>query len=305
MELSVGATVAWQMAGAEAINAKHQYIEKEHIFMGICGLEKVVLPKALVDIANLGVAKVQLNPQEWQALKAEYHKLGCILNNLKLNEATLRQEVRKGLPEGSYVHNDKDPIHRSDECKRVFARAEVLAGDGKEITSLHLLVAILENPGDTISSVLVEAGVSLKGLQERAFACLNGEYRGTSPTSLYGIILSKVSQISSGYGKELKTRAGKFEIILGAIYCLSFISYFILGLILPKDAIHEYVDRIHKASIVSFIPLLISAEVYYVIRGLWKEETSKLVKHAVVSLFLFFCLIILNHLAYKWFISLD
>lgn len=40
-ELSVGANFAWQIAAGEAATSKHQFIEKEHVLIGICSLEKV------------------------------------------------------------------------------------------------------------------------------------------------------------------------------------------------------------------------------------------------------------------------
>ena len=42
-DLSIGASLVWQMAAGEAVAAKHQYIEKEHIFIGICSLEKILM----------------------------------------------------------------------------------------------------------------------------------------------------------------------------------------------------------------------------------------------------------------------
>jgi len=41
-ELSIAAKVAWKIAAIEAGDAKHQFIEAEHIFIGICSLGKVL-----------------------------------------------------------------------------------------------------------------------------------------------------------------------------------------------------------------------------------------------------------------------
>ncbi|MCG2709871.1 MAG: hypothetical protein L6246_06110 [Thermodesulfovibrionales bacterium] len=41
-DLSIGANIAWQIAAHEAAAAKFQFIEKEHLFIGICSLEKIL-----------------------------------------------------------------------------------------------------------------------------------------------------------------------------------------------------------------------------------------------------------------------
>ena len=35
-EFSIGVNLVWQMAAAEAAAVRHQYIEKEHLFNGLC-----------------------------------------------------------------------------------------------------------------------------------------------------------------------------------------------------------------------------------------------------------------------------
>ena len=41
--LSIGANIAWQIAAAEASAARFQFIEAEHIFIGICSIEKLLM----------------------------------------------------------------------------------------------------------------------------------------------------------------------------------------------------------------------------------------------------------------------
>ncbi|WP_169703715.1 response regulator [Candidatus Kuenenia stuttgartensis] len=68
--------------------------------------------------------------------------------------------------------------------------------------------------------------------------------------------------------------AGILAIILGVVYILSFFSYFIIGLLLSEDYILEYLHKLHKAAIVSYIPLAFIVESYYIVRGL--ERTRNL-----------------------------
>ena len=59
-EISSAIKLAWQIAAGEAGITKHQYIEKEHILIGICSLEKVLM---------LG-GRIKLDSQTRQALQA-------------------------------------------------------------------------------------------------------------------------------------------------------------------------------------------------------------------------------------------
>ncbi len=154
--LSVGVNLVWQIAAEEAAAAKHQYIEKEHIFIGICSLEKVLryLEPPTPDVK--------------QAFLAERKVIENILSVFELDSTKLRRQVRERLGEGNYEHTER-VIHRSELCKNVFKRADELAAAG-EISCLHLLAAILEDPGDAIGSVLNEVGVNPAELGERALA---------------------------------------------------------------------------------------------------------------------------------------
>jgi ATP-dependent Clp protease ATP-binding subunit ClpC len=156
--LSVGASLAWRIAASEAGAAKHQCIEKEHLLIGICSLEKVL---------RLGGAEFDLQAQ--QSLQAENNGVEDVLRAFELDATQLRRKVCERLGVGSYTHTEK-VVHRSETCKRFFERAGELASSTGEITCLHLLAAILEDPGMTISSVLDEAGVKLSDLRGHALA---------------------------------------------------------------------------------------------------------------------------------------
>ena len=113
------------------------------------------------------------------------------------------------------------------------------------------------------------------------------------------------TQYLRNYALDLSRNwAGIFVIILGVVYLLSFISYFVIGLLLPEDSILEFLHRLHKAAIIAFIPLAFIVEGYYVVRGLGEnKKNSELIIHVLVSLFLFSILIVGNHMAFKWWLS--
>ena len=139
--LSIGTTIAWQIAAMEAGAARFQFIEAEHIFTGICSLEKVL---------KLSPEESGLNSQARKALRNEYSILQDLIENLGLNMTQLRRKMRQTLGTDNYKHTEK-VIHRSEACKKIFNRAYELASSSEEISCLHLLVATLEKPGSNIS----------------------------------------------------------------------------------------------------------------------------------------------------------
>ena len=45
-DASIGLALAWHILAAdEAGTARHEFIEPEHLFIGLCGLEKVLVPE--------------------------------------------------------------------------------------------------------------------------------------------------------------------------------------------------------------------------------------------------------------------
>jgi len=159
-KLSVGVHMVWRIAAWEVGAARHQYIEKEHILIGICSLEKVV---------TLDVGETRLTPQTLQALEAVHDNIESLLGMFELDETRLRRQVREKLGQGNYEHIEKI-IHRSENCKKVFNRAHELATSGGEISCFHLLAAILEEPGDVIGTIFDEEGVKPAELFQRALA---------------------------------------------------------------------------------------------------------------------------------------
>jgi ATP-dependent Clp protease ATP-binding subunit ClpC len=209
--LSVGANLSWQIAAAEAGAANHQYIEKEHILIGIYSLEKILM---------LNPEESGLKPQDRQALQVEHDAMEDVLRGFELEFTQLRRQLRKRLGEGKYKHTEK-VVHRSEACKRIFIRADVLAASTGEISCLHLLAAILEEPGGTLGSVLAEAGVKTADLRERAIAFGTQEQRGDQEPMEVHPGGDKVAQGGTHYldryGKDLtqEAREGKLGPFIG------------------------------------------------------------------------------------------
>jgi len=159
-EPSPGAFIAWQIAAGEAGIAKQQHIEQEHLLIGICSFEKVLMTGG----------RGKLDTQTTQALQIENKAIEDVLRGSDIDTTQLRRRVRSKLEEGNYQHTEK-VIHRSEACKNIFNCADELVASPGTLSSIHLLAALLEDPGDIVSNVLQESGVKLPGLQEQVLAC--------------------------------------------------------------------------------------------------------------------------------------
>lgn len=138
--LSPAAVIAWKIAMTEAVRAGSALVEREHLFIGLYSLGKVTLGE-------------NLDPRILHQVAAEKEALDFPLRNSGTDAASLRQRVRHALVRGP-VGRAGDVIHRSQDCRRCFERAAVLA-DGREVTCVHLLNALLEDPGSVITGIVV------------------------------------------------------------------------------------------------------------------------------------------------------
>jgi ATP-dependent Clp protease ATP-binding subunit ClpC len=162
-ELSVPANLAWQLAAQEAAAAQFEFIEPEHILIGVCSLEKLI---ALAD-------ETQLDPAARQMLIAEKDAIDDTLRKLELDAMQLRRNVRSELGQGNSKRSERI-VHRSPACKQVFELAGVLAEPtdepGQEVSCNHLLTTILERPTPVITKVLEARGIVPSNLRDRAIA---------------------------------------------------------------------------------------------------------------------------------------
>lgn len=153
--LSFSADMAWRIAAYEAAASGYKFIEKEHLLIGIVSIEKLIAD---------GPEQAGIKQNDWQVLKAEHSLFKRVLRSHGIDETKLRRTIRKRLGNGGYKHTEKT-IHRSEECKAVFAKAADIP-DLKLITTLHLAAAIAGKPGDILTTVFAELKVDLKALRE-------------------------------------------------------------------------------------------------------------------------------------------
>jgi len=183
--LSVGVGLAWHLAAMEAGETNHQYVEKEHLFIGILSLKKMFML----------YRNKQNSSEVFQALESEYNALKEIFREFNIEQTEIRRHIRKMLPKGDFKHISKT-IHRSFECKEIFNRANKLAEFTDEISCLHLLSAILEKPGSNISKVIKDIGIEIRELQNELAKIIHYEKFRITPDN-NNIILGKHVEISS------------------------------------------------------------------------------------------------------------
>jgi ATP-dependent Clp protease ATP-binding subunit ClpC len=155
-ELSIGATLAWQAAAREAAASGHEFISRVHLLIGVCSLDKW--------LRGNGAGPLH---QDRQALLAECNALTDVLRGSGLDAIRLRRLVRERGGQSNYKLVGR-VVHRDEPCKAAFRRAEDLAGPGGNVTCLHLLAALMEDPGPVAGQVLQDAAVQPAMLRERA-----------------------------------------------------------------------------------------------------------------------------------------
>lgn len=159
-KISPGVDLAWQFSAGEAVKKKSQFIEKEHILIGILSIEKV-----------LAIPQIPMEFPGAKELEGEYKVLAEIFEKLSVDMTQLRRSLRNNTPEGNHIHKEREVIHRSDECKKYFQRAEEIGGGDVNIFTLFL--AIIEKPGKVIEKVFEQFKIEIKDLKNELSKIVN------------------------------------------------------------------------------------------------------------------------------------
>lgn len=203
--LSFPANLAWQFSANEAA-AISEFIEPQHILIGIFSLEKI------------SAQEEELDPQARQSLQAEQDEIADLLRDFELDATTMRRSLRDALGEGGYKREEKI-VHRSPACKGIFKRAAVLAQPTETVTSIHLLAAILEQPNPLVASVFESAGVKVNDVGKRALAKISPTADG-KPVKVHAEKNKRSDEAThylDKYGRDLTqlAREGKLGQVIG------------------------------------------------------------------------------------------
>ena len=149
-QFSIAVDTAWRLAVWEASAANSEFVEKEHAVIGILSLEKVAVGKP---------DDMKLNREQWNSVRAEWSALREAFSTCSIDTTILRRELRKRIGKGSHQHTE-NVIHRSPECKAFFQIAAALASELEVASALHLLAAIVGEPGYLLGLLLKEYAVT-------------------------------------------------------------------------------------------------------------------------------------------------
>lgn len=158
--------LVWNIAASKARSTKYQFIENEHLFAGICSLE---------DIVKHGRKKTKFNPQQWTAIHKEYEVLETIRQGFSATWSDLRRKAEQRLGEGSFQHSGKI-VHRSNKCKKTFEYAKKLDKVTGVISCIHLVAAIMKDPGNIINAVLWKYHIEPTLLWQRAYRYIHEQF---------------------------------------------------------------------------------------------------------------------------------
>jgi ATP-dependent Clp protease ATP-binding subunit ClpC len=155
-KFSVGVELAWSVAANEAVRAGYQYVEREHVLIGLCSLEK--FPPSNTTNPNL-------NADALQRLSEETAVVGHVFREAGIEASTVRRWLREQMGASSYSRTEP-VIHRSDACRALFHRAGRLAeaASSSEVRCSHLLAAMLEDPGENITTLFAQNGITIENL---------------------------------------------------------------------------------------------------------------------------------------------
>ena len=202
--LSIGATVAWQAAASEAASGGHEFISRELILIGICSLDKWLRSDG-----------AGCQPQACEALLAECNAVAEAMHSCGLDATKLRRLVREKCGQGNYKPASR-VVHRDEGCKATFRRAEDLVGPGGDATCLHLLAALMGDPGHIVGQILEAAHVQPAHLRNTAQALTAALVPARSPAASPVVVTGGTPHLDR-YGRDLTeaARAGTLGPFVG------------------------------------------------------------------------------------------
>jgi len=149
----------WRLAAEEAVRTMYRYIEKEHIFIGLCEAHEILREKLQEASGSW------LSSKAAEEMQMELAIVPRSLEECRGNPKRIRSVIRELLGQGDFVWSERRKlVHRSDECKYCFREAEKQVRDegGSFVYPHHLFYAILRNPGPKIEEALKISHLSVK-----------------------------------------------------------------------------------------------------------------------------------------------
>jgi len=208
--------LVWQFAALEANAGNSSQIEPVHFMLGIGKACDVDVAAILSGMQNAPDAATQREAVDHvRDIRQLFEKAGIPVTQFRRQ---LRQMVAKPGNGGA----SGQEMHRSDDSRRLFKRAEQLAdsdrGAGDQLLPRHLLYALMEAPSSPWQSLLEQAGL------KDGFTRMFGDNAGYTPPQGGSSEPSGDQQAPSSdtpvldkYGRDLTSlaKAGKLDPVIG------------------------------------------------------------------------------------------
>lgn len=156
--LSQASQMVWVIGANEAASLSHEFIEIEHIFIGLCKISdfplEELMTKLHMDISNIS------------DVENEIQKLSGIFEEFDVDPVHMRRSLRRRMGVGS-VEFSGQAMHRSSSCKGVFEAALKIcqARKGTTVELLDFLLAIVIQGNNKACELMIAEGVDLRELQ--------------------------------------------------------------------------------------------------------------------------------------------
>lgn len=205
--LSQASQIVWVIAANEAASLSHEFIESEHVFIGLCKIGDFPLEELMT--------KLQMDTSNISDVESEIQKLSDIFREFDLDPVHTRRALRRRMGIGS-VEFSGQVMHRSSSCKEVFNTALKIrqARKGTTVELLDFLLAIVVQGNNKACELMMAEGVDLQKLQS-FMERMEVKPRKEGPEE----IEPKVSKtpLLNKYGRDLTqlAREGKLGPVIG------------------------------------------------------------------------------------------
>lgn len=209
-KITPGAQLAWDAAARETAGFKHEFIEPEHLLLGLLGLERAVL--------TLG-DKLGMRQAERDGALSEHDEIRAIFAAAGAEPGSFEEALRRMFIPGT-LERRAGPVSRSPACKAAFATAESRARP-EALSARHLLLAALELSSPGVLAAEKAAGAARGALAKAAAMGLPAgssdtvAVRAATPAAKHAA--PKKNGPAESYGRDLTelARQGKLGPFIG------------------------------------------------------------------------------------------
>lgn len=162
-DISIASQIAFALAGMEAQALESMYLDTEHLFLGLCKIEDILIQD--------GVAIPGLGEEQLEGARQEARSFRDFLGEQEIDPKRARRRLRKILYE-SQEERGEFSGHRTQRCRDAFEIAARFCRHEAEgsLALRHFLAAVLIQESPAIDRLLSELSVDKADI-ERALGC--------------------------------------------------------------------------------------------------------------------------------------